>query len=251
MVGELQLSREELGESLPFLLREVREKDPKKAAIRVREVLGIPLLGIPDLPLLMEKAGVKLRVRQFGFKKTFGLSASEKDGGPAIVVNSEQGIPVERQLFSVAHELGHLVLHKNSYDASKVDESEEEERTANLFAGHFLVPDEGLEKAWNESRGLHWVESVLRIKKQFKVSYMTVLVRLAQLLAKPDIGALIAQFRKEYAERYGQQLKDHYEPDPSRVPSPKLIPSTWTKRISWRIGLPGWCGRRSRRKSSR
>ena len=69
------------------------------------------------------------------------------------------------------------------------------------------------DKAWKESRGLHWVDSVLRIKKQFKVSYMTVLVRLSQLLSKPDIGALIAQFRKEYAERYGHQLKDHYEPD--------------------------------------
>ena len=57
------------------------------------------------------------------------------------------------------------------------------------------------------------MNSVLRIKKQFKVSYMTVLVRLSQRLNKPDAGTLIAQFRKEYAERYGHQLKDHYEPD--------------------------------------
>jgi len=203
----------QLGESRAFLLGEVDKKDPEKAAIRVRQVLRISSSAISDLPQLMERAGIKLRIRRFGFKKTFGLSVAANDGGPAIVVNSEQGIPVERQLFSVAHELGHLVLHKSSYDESKVDENEEEERSANLFAGHFLVPDNGLGNAWKESRGLHWVDSVLRIKKQFKVSYMTVLVRLSQLLARPDIGALIAQFRKEYAERYGQQLKDHYEPD--------------------------------------
>jgi Zn-dependent peptidase ImmA (M78 family) len=161
----------------------------------------------------MGRAGVKLRIRPFGFKKTFGLSVAEGDGGPAIVVNSGQGIPVERQLFSVAHELGHLVLHKNSYDASKVEENEEEERSANWFAGHFLVPDKGLDEAWKKSKGLHWVVSVLRIKKQFKVSYMTVLVRLCQLLDRPDAGTLIALFRKEYAELYHHQLKDHYEPD--------------------------------------
>jgi len=203
----------QLGESQPFVLGEVGEKDPKKAAIRVRQVLGIPLAAISDLPQLMEQAGIKLRIHRFGFTRTFGLSVAANDDGPAIVVNSEQKITVERQLFSVAHELGHLVLHKSSYDASKVEENNEEERSANLFAGHFLVPDEGLDKAWKESKGLHWVDSVLRIKKKFKVSYMTVLVRLSQLLPKPDIGALIAQFRKEYAERYGQQLKGHYEPD--------------------------------------
>ena len=202
-----------LSESQAFLLGEIDEKDPEKAAIRVRQVLGISSSAIPDLPRLMEQAGIKLRIRRFGFKKTFGISVAENDGGPAIVVNSEQGIPVERQLFSVAHELGHLVLHKSSYDESKVDENDEEERAANLFAGHFLVPDKGLDKAWKESKGLHWVDSILLIKKQFKVSYMTVLVRLTQLLAKPEVGALIAQFRKEYAERYGHRLKDHYEPD--------------------------------------
>jgi Zn-dependent peptidase ImmA (M78 family) len=203
----------QLGESKPFLLGDVDEKDSKKAAIRVRHELHVPPGAITDLPELMEKAGIKLRIHGFGFTRTFGLSVAANDGGPAIVVNSEQKISVERQLFSVAHELGHLMLHKGSYDESKVDENEEEEHSANLFAGQFLVPDDTLKKAWEESRGLHWVDSVLRIKKQFKVSYMTVLVRLNQLLGKPDIGSLIPQFRKEYADRYGHQLKDHYEPD--------------------------------------
>lgn len=203
----------QLGESQPVLLGEVDERDPLKAAVRVRQALGIQSSVISDLPQLMEQAGIKLRIHRFGFTRTFGLSVGANDGGPAIVVNSEQKISVERQLFSVAHELGHLVLHKGSYDESKVDENEEEEHEANLFAGNFLVPDGAIEKAWKGSKGLHWVDSVLLIKRQFKVSYMTVLVRLTQLLARPDIGALIARFRKEYAELYGQQLKGHSEPD--------------------------------------
>jgi Zn-dependent peptidase ImmA (M78 family) len=196
----------------------VDEKEPKKSAIRVRQVLSIPSAAISDLPQLMERVGIKLRIHRFGFTRTFGLSVAANDGGPAIVVNAEQKISIERQLFSIAHELGHLMIHKGSYDESKVDENKEEENSANLFAGHFLVPDEGLDIAWKESKGLHWVDSVLRVKKKFKVSYMTVLVRLCQLLVKPDVGALIAQFRKEYADRYHHQLKDHYEPDPITGP---------------------------------
>lgn len=195
-----------------------------------RQSLQLSSWAIPDLPQLMEQAGIKLRVRPFGFKKTFGLSVGESDGGPAIVVNSEEGIPVERQLFSIAHELGHLILHRSSYDATSVDENEEEERGANQFAGDFLLPDEGLRGAWEDSKGLHWVDSVLHIKKLFKVSYMTVLVRLNQLLVQRDIGTVIAQFRKEYAERYGQHLKDHYEPDspdgPVATADPKHLDSS-------------------------
>jgi Zn-dependent peptidase ImmA (M78 family)/lambda repressor-like predicted transcriptional regulator len=203
---------ERLGTHQEYALGRIAEDDPWKAAAAVRKVLDLGALAIADLPELMERAGVKLRIRPFGFQRTFGLSVADTDGGPAIVVNSGPKISIERQLFSIAHELGHLVLHRNSYDASKDDVVEEEERSANLFAGQFLVPDDALDKAWGESRGLHWVNSVLRIKKQFKVSYMTVLVRLSQRLNRP-VGTLIAQFRKEYAERYSHQLKDHYEPD--------------------------------------
>ena len=66
----------QLGESQPFLLGEVDEKDPEKAAIRVRQVLDVPSAAISDLPQLMERAGIKLRIHRFGFTRTFGLSVA-------------------------------------------------------------------------------------------------------------------------------------------------------------------------------
>ena len=102
---------------------------------------------------LMGDAGIKLRIRPFGFKKTFGLSVGDADGGPAIVVNSEKGISIERQIFTIAHELGHLVLHKTSYQNCVEVENKEEEDEANAFAGAFLVPEAALKKEWEESRG--------------------------------------------------------------------------------------------------
>jgi len=120
---------------------------------------------IYDISELIERAGIKLRIRPFGFKKTFGLSIGDKNGGPGIVVNSEEGIPVERQLFTIAHELGHLVLHKASYNNLVEVENKDEEYAADLFAGTFLVSDAALEKEWEESKGLAFVDRVLKIKK--------------------------------------------------------------------------------------
>ena len=56
------------------------------------------------------------------------------------MVNVRERIPVERRIFSAAHELGHLILHLNAYDVSKEVENEKEETDANLFAAHFLMP---------------------------------------------------------------------------------------------------------------
>ncbi len=99
------------------IISDIVEIHPLSAASTAREICGIyndkPICDISDL---MEDAGIKLRIRPFGFKKkTFGLSVGDADGGPAIVVNSEKGISIERQIFTIAHELGHLVLHKTSY----------------------------------------------------------------------------------------------------------------------------------------
>jgi Zn-dependent peptidase ImmA (M78 family) len=84
------------------------------------------------------------------------------------------------RIFSAAHELGHLMLHPDAYDVTKVDESKEEEHEADRFAGHFLMPNEGFRREWNEAAGLHFVDRVFKVKRIFRVSYKTVLSRLLE-----------------------------------------------------------------------
>jgi Zn-dependent peptidase ImmA (M78 family)/DNA-binding Xre family transcriptional regulator len=214
-----------LNKRVPFKLANISEQNPETASMEARKALGIladkPVYDISDL---MEKAGIKLRVRPFGFKKTFGLSVGEEDGGPAVIVNSEIGITVERQIFTIAHELGHLILHKGSYGAASEVEDDREENEANLFAGVFLVPDEGLRNQWEESKGLHWVDRVLHIKRIYKVSYMTILVRLIQLYPALRNRPLITEFRSEYAGLHKHDLKDHYEPNAIEGPVATIDP---------------------------
>ncbi|MHC1691900.1 MAG: helix-turn-helix domain-containing protein [Sphaerochaetaceae bacterium] len=224
-LSDYQYLEDVLKEKEGFLLKDIREKNPEKAANEVRKSLKLkPEEPICDICDLMERAGIKLHIRPFGFKKTFGLSVGEEDGGPAIVVNSESGITIERQIFTIAHELGHIVLHKNSYDASLELENPIEENEANIFAGAFLVPSKGFEKDWNEAKGLHWVNRVLRVKKIYKVSYLTILVRLVQLNPELQDRLIIAEFCSAYRQLYQHDLKDHYEPDAIQDPVASFDP---------------------------
>jgi len=183
-----------------------------KAAQLAREALGLKEdEPIGDIVGLMESAGIKIRTREFELRNCFGFSVSEPDGGPAIMVNTTKDITVEMQIFTVAHELGHLLLHPQAYDPAKSSESEQEEKEANLFAAHFLMPQKAFEKKMSESYGLGFIERVLHIKRFFSVSYRSILYRLADMKAA-DYKTLNIKFLATYKNKYGRSLKGHKEP---------------------------------------
>ena len=147
----------------------------------------------------------------------FGLSIGEADGGPAMAINTGKKISVERQIFSIAHELGHLVLHQDSYGKDSEELNDEQEFEADAFAAAFLMPNEQFMNEWNENRGLHWVDAVLKTKRHFKVSYQSVLHQLIDL-GKAEHPTVYKQFRADYEIRYGQKLHWKEEPPAHSVP---------------------------------
>lgn len=183
------------------------------AAKRARHLLGLaPHEGIRDIcGLLEERAGLKVFPMQLASDAFFGLSVAKEDGGPAVVVNVWDRISVERWIFTAAHELGHLLLHRGAYDVAKTEESKAEEEEANQFASHFLMPQDVFALEWNEARGLGLVDRVLKVKRIFRVSYRTVLYRLSE---KEVHGKSIwPQFQVAYKARFGQSLPKSYEPE--------------------------------------
>lgn len=200
--------------ALEKLVREFANKvpDPKTAAAKARSALGLdddePIRDICGL--LEERGGIKvypLPVASDGF---FGLSVGREDGGPAIVVNVWERHSVERWIFTAAHELGHLLLHFSAFDVAQTDEDKDEEHEADQFAGHFLMPHKVFKKEWDETRGLHFVDRVLKVKRIFHVSYRTVLYRLSE---QPEYGQSIwRQFQIAYKNRFGRGLKKTDEP---------------------------------------
>jgi len=185
---------------------------PVKAAECARAALDLKDdEPIGDIVGLMENAGIKIKANKFELKNFFGFSVSAADGGPAIVVNASKEVTVERKIFTVAHELGHLLLHPKAYDPTKSTESGPEEKQANRFAAHFLMPQRAFQKKMDESYGLSFVEKVLHIKRFFGVSFQSVLYRLAEM-GVAEYKDLYMKFNRLYENRFGRHLKKTQEP---------------------------------------
>jgi Zn-dependent peptidase ImmA (M78 family)/DNA-binding XRE family transcriptional regulator len=204
-----------LDKQMPFSLKSVRAQCSRdrlaEAAGLCRQMLGLkPTEPIHDICGLLEHAGVKVLPLPMASDGFFGMSVGEEDGGPAVVVNVWERISVERRIFSAAHELGHLMLHPDAYDVTQVQESKEEEHEADRFAGHFLMPNEGFRREWNEAAGLHRVDRVLKVKGIFRVSYKTVLSRLVE--DKVAGKSIWPRFNVAYQQRFSRKLPFKEEP---------------------------------------
>lgn len=207
--GELE---ELTHDTLPYnLTDDYSHLSPQEAARKVRKELDLTdKEPIADIVSLVESAGVKVRISSFGFKQTLGISVCEGDGGPAIFVNAYPGISIERQIFTIAHELGHLLLHPASYDETIGNEEKREEDEADAFASFLLMPQKAFNEKWEEYKGASWLDAVLRIKRYFNVGYLTVLERFCGTYAKKEITD---RFTTLYKQEYGRELKNHYEPN--------------------------------------
>ena len=174
-----------------------------------------PILDISDR---IEKSGIKFWLCDFNSVHLFGLSIGKADGGPAIIVNNNSSISAERQIFTTAHELGHLIMHRNSYsDGSKEIEKtelENEEDEANRFAGELLLPKEAIEENISKTKAATLTSWVLDIKSRYKVSYRTVLKRTVDCGFFPQ--DIYWQFASQYKKFYNHDLKGYYEPYPNR-----------------------------------
>lgn len=185
---------------------------PIEVAAQVRNKMNLgPKEPIRDVCGLVENHGVKVRAAPVASDAFFGLSVGDSDGGPAIVVNTWERISVERWIFTVAHELGHLILHLDEYDVQQTAEPKQQEIEANLFASHFLMPHDLFLNEWGDACGLPLIDRVLKVKRIFRVSYKTVLYRIAEQL--PRASDLWMRFQSDWKRRHGRTLLKSDEPE--------------------------------------
>lgn len=103
---------------------------PEEVAADVRAALGIPRGPVPDVVGALERAGVAVVARDLGSVKIDALMSWPPGGRPVVLLGSHA--PGDRQRFSVAHELGHAVMHEIP--------TEHQEQEADRFAAELLMP---------------------------------------------------------------------------------------------------------------
>lgn len=202
-------------EARPYLFADFRAPEgddrARKAAELVRDALRLgddPIFDISGL--LEDKVGIKVLWLEIASEGFFGLSVAEDGSGPAIVVNSWDRISVERQIFTAAHELGHLLLHRDEFNPDVIAEDVDAEREADVFAAYLLMPEPRFTKEWREVLGLPLFDAVMKVKRIFRVSYRTVLHRLDEIGIKDVWRRFMAQAKV----RLGRSLTRTDEPDP-------------------------------------
>lgn len=133
---------------------------------------------IPDAALALENAGVILIREETGVAQIEGLSAwSDVLQRPIVLISADKGNGF-RSRFDVAHELGHLVLHKHIARVTDRDRHKEMEKQAHRFAGAFLLPAESF---LTEVRLPVTLDSLLLLKQRWGVSVAAMIMRLEAL----------------------------------------------------------------------
>lgn len=190
------------------VMRDVSEAD--RAARSLRDHWGLGNDPIPNLVELLEEQGIK--VLALDLANLDGLSARVRRAGkgavPVIVVNREDW--GERQRFTLAHELGHLVMDVNP----ELDE----ERAAYRFAGAFLMPAETLwAKIGKHRKSVGWSE-LFELKQLFGVSVQAITHRCRELGIFSE--ALFRRLFKDFG-RFGWRRSPYKEPQAMESEEPK------------------------------
>lgn len=176
--------------SAPFQVQTYQ--DAESAANRLRQLWELGVDPIPNLAEFLEEKGIKVIALPLE-DAVAGLMCFVRRQGdgrvPVIVVNSKN--TGERQRFTLAHELGHLLL--------SVSDDLDEELASHRFAGAFLMPAEVLSAEVGLHRKTVSLGELLQLKRLFGVSIQAIAYRCKDLaILQPRAAAqLFALFNKQ------------------------------------------------------
>ena len=173
---------------------------------------GVAPVGIEQLAIVMG-----LAVRYETFEDAVSGFLLAKDSSGTVFINKSHH--PNRQRFTIAHEIGHYKLHFQSkerlfYDtkfslyhrAKPTDNTTAtttpvEEKEANIFASHILMPDSMLKKVFLERTNLFGDESdISLLASLFQVSEIAMSIRLESFFKLNEIPKPRSRLLKKIAQ---------------------------------------------------
>jgi Zn-dependent peptidase ImmA (M78 family)/DNA-binding XRE family transcriptional regulator len=199
--------------------QQIANSDIEEAASECRDLWSLGRRAIPDLALAVEGAGVIVVREETGIAPIEGLSAwSYELQRPLILLSADKGNGF-RSRFDLAHELGHLILHKGIDRSTDPERYKLMEAQAHRFAGAFLLPAETFAA---DVRTPVTLDSLLLLKQRWGVSVAAMIMRL-EALKIIDADAKLVLFKRRSA-RWGAKSEPG---DDARAPEqPRLLKRT-------------------------
>ena len=157
------------------IISELHGEEPEAAAQMVRDQWGLGYRALPNLIHLLELKGVRVYSLTQDTRNADAFSFWLND---VPFVFLDRSTSAERVRFDVAHELGHLVLHKRGGPVGQDAETQ-----ANAFAAAFLMPASSV---FATVRHAVTLTSLVQLKKKWGVSVAALAHRLWKLQALSD-----------------------------------------------------------------
>lgn len=186
-------------QTIPIRLPRVVNEQPATAASVVRAHLGLsPESPVRNLLNQIEKNGIFVFALPYVIDEhdAFSFWSDSQPRRPIIVVS--EGKPGDRQRYTLAHELGHLVMHDSFPQGLKKVEQE-----ADQFASELLMPEEAMR---HEITTPVTLTSLAELKPKWGVSIHALILRAR------DIG-IITDRQAIHLMQKRKKLWDKNEPE--------------------------------------
>jgi Zn-dependent peptidase ImmA (M78 family) len=195
-----------IGEIIPFAFPEINRQvkaldEAESTALELRRVWDLGLAPIDSMVEVLEAKGIKVGIVE-GAEKFDALTFWANQNIPVMVV--KQNVPGDRQRFSLAHELGHLIL--------EADPHLDEEKVANRFAGAFLVPEPAVNYELGRKRRKLDLYELHLLKHKYGISMQALIYR-----AK-DVGILSPISSKHWFRLFREKGWHREEPGDTNPP---------------------------------
>ena len=207
---------------LPISVRSPEEAEAAAARLRAAWRLGVDAL--PNIAEFLEARGVKVITLILpGSVSGLACLARRARGAPVPVIAINDADTGERQRFTLAHELGHLVLEMADGGLA--------EKAAFRFAAAFLMPAEFLWAEVGRKRRAVPLAELLQLKRIFGTSAQAIAYRLR------DLGITAETTYRQMFERF-DELGWLRPPYPEPHPMPRIEPQRF-KRLCFRALAEG------------
>jgi Zn-dependent peptidase ImmA (M78 family)/DNA-binding XRE family transcriptional regulator len=185
-------------ETIPLPNLAVTDKQtPGRVAIKLRQLWSVEEPVIGELTRLLESKGIVVNGFDFGTERVDSRAILTNDKLPIIFYNKT--LLGDRQRFSLAYELGQLIMHTFNAVAPERDIS----REANEFAAEFLMPAKHIKDDFKNGISIPLLGE---LKRKWKVSMISLLYR------ADDLGFLTPNQKRYLVQQFNQLRIRRREP---------------------------------------
>lgn len=193
---------------------------PSKAAAIVRAGWGLPDGPVQHLTSFVERCGIVIVESDFGVRGISGTSMRHTNLPPVIFLNNS--LPPDRYRYTLAHEVGHLVLHDSPRETME-DEADD-------FASELLLQKTEFKVSVSQFGGRPTLRNLVALKPYWKVAISSMIMRLGEL------GIISEDYKRSMFIQMSTLKMRMSEPQPFD----KEVPTLYSNIVRSALGdLPG------------